>query len=161
MKLIENEFGRKNTLVLLVPKGDVGKESELCEDLEKIPHVKSIVSYVTAIGGEIPTEYVPEDAISQFYSENYARLILYTDTEEEGEEAFGTVESIFDTAEKYYNTCFLSGQSAALYDMKNIVSVDTKLVNIMAAIGIFIVLLLTFKSLTIPLFLLFSIETAI
>ncbi len=161
MALIEGEFGRENILVLLVPKGDVGKESELCRDLEDIPHVKSVVSYVTAVGVGIPTEYVPKDAVDQFYSENYARLVLYTDMEEEGEEAFYTVESIFDTAERYYDTCFMAGQSATLYDMKNIVSVDTKLVNIMAIIGIFIVLLLTFRSLTIPLFLLFSIETAI
>ena len=41
------------------------------------------------------------------------------------------------------------------------VSVDTKIVNIIAVIGIFIVLLLTFRSLTIPLLLVFSIETAI
>ncbi len=161
MALIEDEFGRENILALLVPKGDVGKESELCRDLEDIPHVKSVVSYVTAVGVEIPTEYVPKDAVDQFYSENYARLVLYTDMEEEGEEAFYTVESIFDTAERYYDTCFMAGQSATLYDMKNIVSVDTKLVNIMAIIGTFIVLLLTFRSLTIPLFLLFSIETAI
>ena len=55
----------------------------------------------------------------------------------------------------------MAGQSATLYDMKNVVSVDTKIVNIIAVIGIFIVLLLTFRSLTIPLLLVFSIETAI
>jgi predicted RND superfamily exporter protein len=45
--------------------------------------------------------------------------------------------------------------------MKNIVSTDTKTVTLVAVIGIFIVLLLTFRSLTIPIFLLFTIETAI
>jgi predicted RND superfamily exporter protein len=158
---IEDEFGRENALVLLVPRGDVGREAELCRELKNVPHVKNIVSYVTAVGAEIPTAYVPKEAVDQFYSENYSRLILYIDTEDEGEEAFNTVESIFDTAEKYYDTCYMAGQSATLYDMKNIVSIDTKLVNIIAIVGIFIVLLLTFRSLTLPLFLLFSIETAI
>jgi predicted RND superfamily exporter protein len=158
---IEDEFGRENALVLLVPRGDVGREAELCRELKNVPHVKNIVSYVTAVGAEIPTAYVPKEAVDQFYSENYSRLILYIDTEDEGEEVFNTVESIFDTAEKYYDTCYMAGQSATLYDMKNIVSIDTKLVNIIAIVGIFIVLLLTFRSLTLPLFLLFSIETAI
>ena len=159
--LIEDEFGKENTLVLLVPKEDVGKEAELCKELKTILHVKNVLSYTSAVGAEIPVEFVPDEVVDQFYSENYARLILYIDTKDEGEEAFCTVESIFDTAKKYYDTCYMAGQSATLYDMKNIVSIDTKLVNIMAIIGIFIVLLLTFKSLTIPLFLLFSIETAI
>lgn len=159
--LIDDEFGRENALVLLVPKGNVGKETELCRELKNVPHVKNIVSYVTVVGAEIPTEYVPKDAVDQFYSENYSRLILYIDTKDEGEEAFNTVESIFDTAEKYYDAYYMAGQSATLYDMKNVVSVDTKLVNIIAVLGIFIVLLITFKSLTVPLFLLFSIETAI
>ncbi|HZK57208.1 MAG TPA: MMPL family transporter [Clostridia bacterium] len=159
--LIENEFGKENTLVLLVPREDVGREAELCTELKTIPHVKNVLSYTSAVGAEIPVEFVPNEAVDQFYSENYTRLILYIDTKDEGEEAFCTVESISDTAEKYYDTCYMAGQSATLYDMKNIVSIDTKLVNIIAIIGIFIVLLLTFRSLTVPLLLLFSIETAI
>ena len=159
--LIEDEFGKENTLVLLVPRKDVGREAELCRELKTVPHIKNVLSYTSAVGAEIPVEFVPDEVVDQFYSENYARLILYIDTKDEGEEAFCTVESIFDTAEKYYDTYYMAGQSATLYDMKNIVSVDTGLINIVAIIGIFVVLLLTFKSLTIPLFLLFSIETAI
>ena len=45
--------------------------------------------------------------------------------------------------------------------MKNVVSRDTKLVNIVAILGIFTVLLITFRSLSLPLVLLFTIETAI
>lgn len=159
--LIKEKFGEENVLVLLVPKEDPGKETELCDALSEISNVTNVVSFVTAVGAEIPREFVPEDAVQQFYSENYARIIIYTDTEEEGQETFNTVQAVIDTAAMYYDTHYLAGQSATLYDMKKVVSIDTTLVSLLAIIGIFMVLLLTFRSLFLPLLLLFTIETAI
>lgn len=158
---IEGKFGKENPLVLLVPKAGAGKESGLCAALSKIPHVTSVVSFVTAVGSEIPPEFVPAEAVEQFYSEHYARVVLYTDTAEEGADAFDTVRTILNTAAMHYDTYYLAGQSAALFDMKDVVSRDTRLINLVAVIGIFIVLLVTFRSLSVPLLLLFSIETAI
>ena len=108
----------------------------------------------------MPAEFVPE-AYQQFYSDQYTRIILSTDTTEEGPDAFDTVQAVMDTAAKYYDAYYLSGTSATLYDMKNIVSTDTRLVNLIAIIGIFFVLLVTFRSLSIPFILIFTIETAI
>lgn len=159
--LIKEKFGEENALVLLVPKENTGKEKELCDELSKIPRVTSVVSYVTSVGAEIPREFVPDDIVRQFYSENYVRIIIYTDTEEEGQVTFNTIQAIIDTAAKYYDTRYLAGQSATLFDMKNVVSKDTGIVNLIAVIGIFLVLFVTFRSLSLPLFLLFTIETAI
>jgi predicted RND superfamily exporter protein len=158
---IEERFGKENPLVLLVPRESVGKESELCDSLLEIPHVTSALAFVTAVGAEIPPEFVPEEAVEQFYSENYARIIIYTDMTEEDTDAFTTVQTVLDTTAMHYDTYYLSGQSAILFDMKNVVSIDTKLINILAVIGIFIVLLITFRSLSIPFILVFTIETAI
>ncbi|MPW25718.1 MMPL family transporter [Alkalibaculum sp. M08DMB] len=159
--LIEGEFGKENPLVLLVPKGNPGRETELCDELSSIPNVTSVVSFVTAVGAEIPPQYVPEEALNQFYSQNYSRIILNTDNPEEGEQSFDTVLSVMDTAALHYDTYYLTGQSATLFDMKDVVEVDTGIVNLVAVLGIFVVLLITFRSLTIPIFLVFSIETAI
>lgn len=158
---IEEKFGKENALVLLVPRENVGKASELSDALSKIPHMTSVISFTTAVGAEIPPEFIPKEVVDQFYSQHYTRIILYIDTAEEGVDAFDTVQAVLDTAAKHYNTYFLAGQSATLYDMKNIVSIDTKLINFVAIIGMFMVLLITFRSLTLPLFLLFSIKTAI
>ena len=76
-------------------------------------------------------------------------------------ETFTTVQSIIDTAAMFYDTHYLAGQSAALYDMKKVISSDNVIVSLLAIIGIFIVLLVTFRSLFLPLILIFTIETAI
>ncbi len=158
---IDDEFGAENMLVLLVPKTDTGKEAVLCDELSSLSHITAVASYVKSVGAQIPPQYVPSEVSQQFYSENYSRIILYTNLSEEGTTTFSTVKSVLDTAGEYYDTYYLAGQAATLYDMKNVVSVDTKAVNIIAVIGIFIVLMLTFRSLSIPLILVFAIETAI
>jgi predicted RND superfamily exporter protein len=89
-------------------------------------------------------------------------LILYTDTPGEGDTAFAAVENIRDTARAYYGDDFhLLGQSVSLYDMKSIITQDNTTVNAIAIAAIFLVLLLTFRSLSLPLLLLLTIEAAV
>lgn len=158
---IEEKFGKQNTLALLVPKGDIGTEAELSDALSRLPNVTGVISYATAVGAQIPAEFVPEEALEQFYSEHYSRIIINADTDDEGAEAFDTVRSVLDTASVHYGEYWLAGQSASLYDMKDIVSADNRRVNLAAVIGIFLVLLVTFRSLSLPFLLVFTIETAI
>lgn len=158
---INQVFGCSTSIVLLVPKGDTAKELLLCSELDKMEHVNGIVSYVTSVGDTIPPGYLEEKIVANFYSENYARIVVNTDTSEEGEEAFALVEKVRNLAEKYYEESYSCGQSTNLYDMKQVVSSDTKLVNGIAVLAIAFVLLLTFKSLLLPVILLFIIEAAI
>jgi predicted RND superfamily exporter protein len=158
---IEEHFGKENQLVLLVTKENAGKESELCDKLAEIPHVTDVVSYVNSVGAEIPPEFVPEEVAEQFYSEHYSRIILYIGTAEEGEEAFDTVRAVLDTAAEHYDSYYLTGRSATLFDMKEVVSDDTSRINLVAIIGIFMVLLIASRSLILPFLLVFSIELAI
>lgn len=160
-KIIEEKFGRENILVLLVPREDAGKEVLLCNELSALKHITDIVSYETSVGSQIPPEFVPEEVYDRFYSENYARVILYTDTGDEDAAAFDTVQAIGEAAEKYYEEYYLAGTSATLYDIKYIVSSDNKLINILAIAGIFIVIMITFRSISLPFLLVFCIETAI
>jgi predicted RND superfamily exporter protein len=80
---------------------------------------------------------------------------------EEMEKKLFPQSSVLGTAAGYYGEYWLAGQSATLYDMENVVSVDTKNVNLIAIAGIFLILLITIRSPVIPLLLVFTIESAI
>ena len=157
---INEEFGESNALVLLVPRGDPGAEAKMAEELAGIDHVTSVLSYAGTVGA-VPEGFLDESIVSQFYSDGYARIIMYTDTSEEGDEAFAVVEQVRATADKYYSESWLCGQSANLYDMRDVVTADSTLVNWIAIGFIFLTLLVTFKSATLPFILLFVIEAAI
>lgn len=159
---VEEQFGKFTAMALLVPRGDVAKEKTLCEELEQLDHIEGIMSYAENVGAVIPPEYLGDDITGQFYSENYARIIVYTDTLAEGDIAFKTVESINEKTKSHYGDAFYTlGQSTNLYDMKNIVQKDNVVVNLIAVIAIFIVLLVTFRSVMLPFMLVFTIEAGI
>lgn len=159
---VKKVFGDSTAIVVLLPKGEVGKEAELCSELEKKENVTEVVSYVSSVGSQIPDEYVSEEIVSGFYSDDNARIIVYTGTSAEGEEAFSTVDEVRKTAEKYYGAnVFLCGESANLRDMKEVVTLDNKRVNIIAVLAIALVIMITFRSLLIPVLLVLSIKAAI
>lgn len=158
---IDEVFGHENIIVLLIPRDNPGREVELAAALSEIRHVDRVVSYVTSVGAEIPVQFVDQSVQNQFYSDDFARMVLYLDVPEEGESTFAVVDQVRDLASARYETYYLAGQSASLDDMRMIVGVDTKMVSWIAIVGIFLVILLTFRSLSIPVFLVFSIQAAI
>ncbi|MDF2907755.1 MAG: transporter [Herbinix sp.] len=159
---LEQEFGKATVMVMLVPRGDIAKEQNLAKDIIDLEHVTSVMAYANTVGTAIPDQFLSEDIRSRFYSENYARMIIYTDTAEEGDIAFDTVEGIRSLARNNYgDESYSLGQSTNLYDMKNIVEKDNTLVNIIAIISIFLVLLFSFRSISLPVILVITIEAGI
>ncbi|MGN1131942.1 MAG: MMPL family transporter, partial [Ruminococcus sp.] len=159
---IEDIFGKNDTYVVLVPKGDNVAEQNLSDALHKIPQVNSIISYVDTVGAEIPKEYLDEDTLSQLISDNYGRMVLSVEVDYEGEETFDLVEKIRDTANEYYpGTYYLAGEGVSTHDLKETITSDTLKVNLIAIGAVFVVLLLTMKSLSLPIILVFAIEAAI
>jgi predicted RND superfamily exporter protein len=158
---IKEVFGDANPLLLIIPRNSVAKENQLGKALKEIDHVTRVISYAEMVGTRIPSTFVPEVALNNFYSDNYARIILYTNLEAEGDVTFKTMDQIMEVTGTYYDEFYLTGESASLNDMKNVVAVDMGRINLIAVIGIFIVLLFAFRSLTIPILLIFTIESAI
>ncbi len=158
---IEEEFGLNNQMILLIPKNDLKKEQELEKELLKNKEIISITSFVSTFGINTPIEYLPENIVSNFISEKYSRIIINTNLEEEGKETFNLVENIKNTTEKYFKNYHFAGVSVTNYDLKNIITYDNLIVNIIAIVSILIILIISFKSIIIPLILVVSIETAI
>ena len=160
--VIESVFGKSDTYVLMVPAGDTATETELSQELNNLPQVTSIISYVDLAGAEIPLEYLDENTLSQLISKNYSRMVLSVDVPYEGEDAFSLVEQVRDIAQKYYSdTYYLAGEGVSTYDLMETVTNDMVKVNLMAISAVFIVLLLSLRSISLPIVLVLSIETAI
>lgn len=159
---IEEVFGKGDTYVLLVPRGDTATETALSEALKELPEVTSIVSWVDLAGAQIPYEYLDEDTLSQLESEHYSRMVLSLDADYEGKETFSLVETIRSIAQQYYpDTYYLAGEGVSTYDLMNTVTADMQKVNFVAIGAVFVVLLLTLKSISLPVILVLTIETSI
>ena len=160
--LINETFGEANTFALMVPKGQWGLEKELSANLSTLPEVTSVLSIVDVVGSEIPLDYLPEDEASKLISEDYSRFIITAAVDEESEQTFGFVAKLREIAHEYYDDdYYLAGGSVSTYDIKETVTNDNLWVNLLAIGAIGVVLLVTFKSLSLPVLLLLTIEASI
>lgn len=159
---IEQMYGKSDTYVLLVPKEDKATQKELSDALHEIPEVSSILSYVDTVGTEIPESYLDADTYSKLCSDTYTRMVLSVDAEYEGKETFALVEKIRSVAEEYYpGEWYLAGEGVSTYDLMDTITADMVKVNLVSIGAVFVVLLLTLKSVTLPIVLVLSIETAV
>ena len=159
---VEEIFGKSDTYVLLVPNGDATAEVQLSEALHEIPQVKSIISYADTVGIEIPKEYLDEELRSQLVSDHYSRIVLTVEADYEGKDTFDLVEQIRNTADAYYpDSYYLAGEGVSTYDLMDTITADTVKVNLIAIGAVFVVLLLTMKSISLPVILVLAIEAAI
>ncbi|OQB24328.1 MAG: Membrane protein YdfJ [Firmicutes bacterium ADurb.Bin182] len=161
-KAISEIFGESMQMVLLVKEGEAAREALLAEELSKIDSVKDVVSYATTVGNHIPSEFLQAGVRNSFRSGGYSRFIVEVATNNESERAFTAVEQIrAKTQELYPNQYHLISESVINYDLKTTISSDNTRVNAAAIAAIGLVLLLTFRSLCLPLLLLLTIEGAI
>lgn len=159
---IEDIFGKNDTYVLMVPKNSTATQKELSDQLHSLPQVASILSYVDTVGSQIPEQYLDDATLSKLNSEHYTRMVLTVNADYEGDEAFGLVETVRKIAEEYYpGEWLLAGQGVSTYDLKDTVTADMAEVNGIAIGAVFLVLLFTMKSVSLPILLVLSIETAI
>lgn len=161
-ELIEETFNASGQCAVLVPEGQWVKEKELVAALDTLPHVSSITSYVTTVSERIPTDMVPPASLESLISGGYSRIIIATDLRGESPEAFELVQRIRDLCQLYYpDEAKLIGSTVTSYDMSLIVNDDSARVLFASIIAIGLVLLLMFRSLSIPLILLLTIESSI
>lgn len=162
IETIESIFGRQNLAVLMVPKDTMAQQKKLAEELKSDPKITSVLTYTDTVGVQIPVEFAPKDEISQLISDEYSRYVITLDTAEESPEAFAMVKKIRAMAEKYYGSEYqLVGTTVNSYDMKDVVTEDNSKVNFIAIGSIALILLINFKSISIPLILLLVIESSI
>ena len=158
---IEDAFGKQDTYVVLVPKGDLQQEKKLSQALHDIPEVKSILSRVDYVGPAVPSAFLEGDVLSKLESNHYTRMVVTVDAEVDSDETFALVQQVRKTIAKYYpKESYLAGQGVSTCDLMLTTTADMKKVNGIAIAAVFFVLLFTLRSLPLPIFLVLSIETA-
>lgn len=159
---IEEVFGKSDNYVLIVPKGDTITEQKLLDELKEVPEITSMTALREMIGPAVPASAIPDKLLKKLQSENYERMVLNVAVDYEGEETVALVEEIREIAQKYYpDEYYLAGEGVSTYDLMDTITADMVKVNLLAIGAVFVVLLLTMKSVVLPVILVLTIETAI
>lgn len=89
-------------------------------------------------------------------------MVISVNADYEGQETFDLVQKIRDIASEYYpDEYYLAGEGVSTYDLMNTVMDDMLKVNMLAIGAVFLVLLVSLHSISLPVILVLRIETAI
>lgn len=121
-----------------------------------------IVSYVDLAGAQVPSQMAPASTLADIESDEYSRIVVSVDAEYEGEDTFQLVGDVRDLAQSYYpDAYYLAGEGVSTTDLMETIVEDKEKVDVVAILAVLLVLLLATRSLSLPIILVFVIETAI
>ncbi|MGN0371632.1 MAG: RND family transporter [Enterocloster sp.] len=161
-EVIVEKFGRSNLLLALYPNTSVSREKELSDVIEDLPYVKSVTSMSNMLPQGIPEEFLPYSVISQLHTKDYCRMLIYIRTKSESSEAFRCTDEIREIVRQYYpEESYLVGETPSTQDIKTTINEDYSRVNMFSMLGVFLVVMFSFRSLAIPAVVMIPIESAI
>lgn len=103
-----------------------------------------------------------EDAKLQLETDEYSRMLLYTNVPEEGEETFAFLDKLHEVIAQYYpEGAFVVGDSTSDYDLSESFSTDNTMVSILSFLFVLVILVFTFKSAGLPILLLAIIQGSV
>ena len=128
------DFGMTTSHFILVPETlSAAKVSDLCDDIDQVEGITQVVSLDSITGPGFDTQLLPEDVLQLVQAGGY-KLILA-------------------------NSSYKTGTAAI--DLIQVADVDFANVNVWSILAVLVIILISFRSLSIPVLLVASIEAAI
>ncbi|MCT4612112.1 MAG: MMPL family transporter [Clostridia bacterium] len=162
-KAIKKVFGSDSMLAVIVPKKDIITERKLAKEIDKLPYVTKVGSLGDMLPEGIPVSIMPKSLVSKMHSDDYMRMITYVAaSKSEGKKIDAAYEEMQSIVKKYYpDNSYILGGVSATRDMRDVLVRDYPRVNKLSIIGILIVMMITFKSVILPILAIIPIEAAI
>ena len=161
-QVISREFGRSNMMLAMYPNTSAVTEKEMSDEIEDLPYVKSVTSMSNTLPEGIPEEFLPYSVTSELHTKDYCRMLIYIWTKTESDQAFKGADEIRDILERYYpENSYLVGETPSTQDIKTTITADNSRVNLLSMLGVFLVVMFSFRSFAIPMIVMVPIEAAI
>lgn len=160
-KLNEN-FDMNATHMLLLsadlPSKDV---KHMAEEMKKVDGVNWVLGLNSIKGSALPDELIPSDMTEALMNDNWQLLLIGSQYKVASDEVNRQCESISAICKSYDKAGMLVGEAPCTKDLIEITDKDFKTVSIVSIGVIFVIILLVFKSVSLPVILVAVIEMAI
>ncbi|MBS6007104.1 MAG: MMPL family transporter [Clostridium baratii] len=159
---LKDKFNMMTTHFILV-KDDIKpyKAKEMEERIEKIDGITNVIGYDKILGPAIPEEFIPENIRNIFKSGGYNLILANSQYKAATDEENNQIDNINEIIKEYDQNGVIAGEGALTKDLITTSDRDFKMVSLYSIIAIFLIILVVFKSISIPVLLVSAIEFAI
>jgi len=134
---------------------------EMIKEIENIDGIANVMALEKFIGPGIPNDFLPKEVIDNFEKSGYKLILIASKTDSTPPKGQAELEKLEKIVKKYDQNGIIAGEGVLSRDIMNVTQIDLRNVDIISVIAIFIIILLTFRSISIPVLLVGSIELAI
>ena len=161
-QLINAKFGRSNMMMALVPNTSLIDEKAFTDEVEALAYTKSVTSMAGSLPDGVPEEFLPKSITEQLHKNDYSRILIYVRSKGESKLAYQCSDEIQALMKKYYpENSYLVGTTPSTQDIETTITKDYSRVNVLSLLGVFFVVMFSFKSVAIPVIIMIPIEVAI
>ncbi len=157
-----DEFDMATTHMILVDK-DMAKEDmkEMTSDLQQTDGIKAALSLDSALGGSIPEEILPEEAVDTLKSGKYQLMLAMSEYRTASKEVNRQLTAMNEIVKEHDPDGMIIGEAACTKDLMKTTDRDFKIVSAISIVLIFIIIALVVKSASLPVILVMTIYFAI
>ena len=160
-KLHENFDIATTHMVLVDSKLESKKVSQMCNDIKKVDGVSYVLGLDSLKKPGIPVEMLPKKIVEKLQSDNWKLVLIGTSYGVATDEVNAQCTEINKIVKSYDNIGMLIGEAPCTKDLIDITNKDFATVNLVSIGLVFIIILIVFKSISLPVILVSAIEFAI
>ena len=159
---MKDNFNMTSTHFIIV-KDDIKsyKMKEMTDRIENLEGVTTVLSYDKFIGPNIPEDFIPRDIKEIFKQGGYNLLLVNSEYKSASDELNNQILEMTNIVKSYDKDAMVTGEGALTKDLTTIADQDFKNVSVASIAAIFVIILIVFKSVSIPVLLVSAIEFAI
>ena len=162
-KMLADNFDGTNSIYMILADSNLSAEDSdaMMNEVNDLDGISFALSIDSALGGEIPTEMLPDSLVSELKGDEYQIMMvstIYTIASDEINDQINKVDAI---AKKYDAKSMVIGEAPCTKDLITITDKDFKTVSAVSIVAIFFIIFFVLKSISLPVILVAAIEFAI
>lgn len=162
-KLLADNFDGTNSIYMILADSNLSAEDSnaMMNEVNDLDGISFALSIDSALGGEIPTEMLPDSLVSELKGDEYQIMMVSTNYTIASDEINDQIDKVDAIAKKYDAKSMVIGEAPCTKDLITITDKDFKTVSAVSIVAIFFIIFFVLKSISLPVILVAAIEFAI
>jgi predicted RND superfamily exporter protein len=162
-KMLADNFDGTNSIYMILADSNLSAEDSnaMMNEVNDLDGISFALSIDSALGGEIPTEMLPDSLVSELKGDEYQIMMVSTNYTIASDEINDQINKVDAIAKKYDAKSMVIGEAPCTKDLITITDKDFKTVSAVSIVAIFFIIFFVLKSISLPVILVAAIEFAI
>ena len=162
-KMLADNFDGTNSIYMILADSNLSAEDSnaMMNEVNDLVGISFALSIDSALGGEIPTEMLPDSLVSELKGDEYQIMMVSTNYTIASDEINDQINKVDAIAKKYDAKSMVIGEAPCTKDLITITDKDFKTVSAVSIVAIFFIIFFVLKSISLPVILVAAIEFAI